>query len=152
MKKKYKIIISWLLVIIWMFVIYYFSNMNGDASSNASNGTVYFIINFIDNLFNLNIDVENVTEILNGPIRKLAHFTVYFILSIFILIALSNHKIKLSKKIIITTLICFIYACTDEIHQLMVADRSGKLLDVLIDTSGCLLNMIIYYFRKRKIS
>lgn len=152
MKKKYKIIISWLLVIIWMFVIYYFSNMNGDASSNASNGTIYFIINFIDNLFNLNIDVENVTEILNGPIRKLAHFTVYFILSIFILIALSNHKIKLSKKIIITTLICFIYACTDEIHQLMVADRSGKFLDVLIDTSGCLLNMIIYYFRKRKIS
>ena len=31
-------------------------------------------------------------------------------------------------------------------------DRSGKFLDVLIDTSGCLLNMIIYYFRKRKIS
>ena len=33
---------------------------------------------------------------------------------------------------------CFIYACTDEFHQLFIAGRSGEFMDVMIDTMGVL--------------
>jgi len=41
------------------------------------------------------------------------------------------------------------YAVTDEIHQLFVPDRSGRILDVGIDTLGVITGVLIYIaFRK----
>lgn len=37
-----------------------------------------------------------------------------------------------------------VYAATDEIHQLFVAGRSGRFSDVLIDSSGALLGVLIF--------
>ena len=45
------------------------------------------------------------------------------------------------------------YACTDEIHQLFVPDRSGQLTDVLIDSIGLTLGLLFFLmmlkFRRR---
>lgn len=38
--------------------------------------------------------------------------------------------------LVFPTLICFIYAVTDEFHQGFVDGRTPKVLDVLIDTAG----------------
>ena len=35
-----------------------------------------------------------------------------------------------------SVVITFVYACSDEIHQLFVADRAGRGTDVLIDMCG----------------
>ena len=48
------------------------------------------------------------------------------------------------------------YAATDEFHQLFVPGRSGQLKDVLIDTAGgalglVLLALILYLKRRRKM-
>ena len=40
---------------------------------------------------------------------------------------------------------CFIYACTDEFHQLFVMGRSCEMRDVLIDTLGSFVGILIYY-------
>ena len=39
--------------------------------------------------------------------------------------------------------ITFAYACSDEIHQLFVADRAGKGTDVLIDMCGAVIALLI---------
>lgn len=44
---------------------------------------------------------------------------------------------------LISTLFCIIYALSDEIHQLFVFGRSGELKDVLIDTIGSFLGIIL---------
>lgn len=44
----------------------------------------------------------------------------------------------------LSILICMLYACSDEIHQLFVSGRSGKVLDVCIDTFGSLMGIFIY--------
>ena len=45
----------------------------------------------------------------------------------------------------------FLYACTDEFHQLFIAGRAGQFRDVCIDSTGALIMiLIIYIINKRK--
>ena len=131
MKKK----ISILLVILWMVFIFVMSSFSSTESSNQSN----FIVNIIVSIFN--IDNVNLVTLI---VRKLAHFGEYFILGVLMSSALNTH----SKNIFIGIALCFIYAITDEIHQLFIPGRSGQILDVCIDTLGSITSIIIFYIFK----
>ena len=51
------------------------------------------------------------------------------------------------KKILFySILFCFIYACSDEIHQLFLDGRTAKVLDVCIDTCGSSLAIISLFY------
>ncbi len=130
------------LLILWMIIIFVLSNDTGTASSNKSDGIASFIsdiISFID------------TDTLIFIIRKLAHFTEYLILGILFLNVLKDYNNIDIKLVIITILFCFSYAISDEVHQLFIQSRSGKFTDVLIDTLGSSIGVIIYYLiLKRK--
>ena len=69
--------------------------------------------------------------------------TCYFILGILAFLLLQQLYGLEPKTIIYTIIFCIIYAITDEIHQLFVPDRSGEILDVIIDTTGAILSLII---------
>ena len=61
------------------------------------------------------------------------------------MISLSIEYISLSKKSILTVIfLVFLYACSDEIHQLFIPGRSGEILDVLIDTLGGITSIVLY--------
>ena len=51
-----------------------------------------------------------------------------------------------SGKFIYSLLICILYACSDEIHQLLVPGRSGEIRDIIIDGSGSSIMILMYYF------
>lgn len=74
----------------------------------------------------------------------------YAILLLFVYYGI--HKtIRYKYALLGSLLISFIYACSDEIHQLFIPGRSGQFTDVLIDTSGALIMLlIIYLWQKRK--
>ena len=38
--------------------------------------------------------------------------------------------------------VTFLYACTDEFHQLFVPGRAGRFTDVLIDTTGGIIMLL----------
>lgn len=128
-------------MIIWMIFIFIMSNTNGNDSSSQSSFFANIILQFI------NIDKETLTFL----IRKLAHMSEYAILALFTYYALI--KIAFNKRIIfqITFLISFLYACSDEFHQLFISGRSGQFTDVLIDSTGCLIMLLfLYLWQKRK--
>lgn len=128
-------------MIIWMIFIFIMSNTNGNDSSSQSNFFANIILQFI------NIDKETLTFL----IRKVAHMSEYAILALFTYYALI--KIAFNKRIIfqITFLISFLYACSDEFHQLFISGRSGQFTDVLIDSTGCLIMLLfLYLWQKRK--
>lgn len=135
MKKYYK----WLFVIIWMVLIFLFSNESGITSTNTSNLIVKKVI-FLEDCFGISF------ETLTFFIRKSAHFILYFILGIFILNATKGIK----NDWLTALLLCLLYACTDEVHQLFVMGRSGELKDVLIDFIGSSLGVYCcyYYFHR----
>lgn len=84
---------------------------------------------------------EQLIEKLNKPLRKCMHASEYFVLSILIFNCLKTFKISGWKTVIIPIGIAFLYACTDEFHQLFVAGRTSQFTDVLIDTSGAILGV-----------
>ena len=131
-----------ILLIIWMFVIFNYSNQNADISSSTSDR---LIIKTIETIKHTKLSEEEKEEILDKftiYIRKGAHLFLYFILAI---LSYSLLYIKYDLKpitIIYTLIFCFIYACTDELHQTFIPGRSGEFKDVLIDSLGSIIFLI----------
>lgn len=95
--KKKTIIASIMLicVILWSFVIFGFSGMNAEESDKASYQTVATIItnnlNFTNKIgathsTSSNEEIVEATKVINPLIRKVAHFTEYFILAMLVII------------------------------------------------------------------
>lgn len=133
---------STVLVAIWMIIIFIMSSFNSVESSNQSN----FIVDIIANIFK----IENI-ELLSFIIRKIAHYTEYLILG-FLTINMLN-KNDISKKYLISILICLIYAISDEIHQFIIPGRACQIKDILIDSIGSITGIYLYkLISKRKKS
>lgn len=140
MNKK-KAIISWILVILLMFIIFYFSHQASFISSGTSSGLTRKLFD----LFGLGEYL--LFDPFHGLIRKIAHFIIYFILGLLVYNALYfTFKKDYIEILLYTILIVMIYAFSDEIHQLFIIGRSGELRDVFIDTSGGSIGGLIYYF------
>ena len=135
MEKKINIIF----LIIWMILIFIMSNYTSTASAHQSG----LIVNVIASIFK----IDNL-NLLSHIIRKLAHFTEYFILGILTIRVIIDYKLNNYYAIII----CILYAISDEIHQIFIPGRSGEVRDVLIDITGTTLGIIIYnlYHKNKK--
>lgn len=142
-KERRNFYIKWLLAIVWMVVIFKFSN-DPATVSDAKSGTV---ITMFDSLgLNLN---SLLGTLANFIVRKTAHFTEFLILYVFLYKALSESFPK--KRVLIMALIfTFLYACSDEFHQTFIPGREGRFRDVLIDTSGGIAAFIYFYFSQPK--
>lgn len=136
-----KITIKIILVIIWMIVIFCFSNQKATESSKLSDG---FIKNTISRV--MHDDSESTIKKFVKPVRKSAHFCVYLILGLLVMNCFNINK----KYILYSVLICLLYSISDEIHQIFVPGRSCEFLDVIIDTFGSFLgSSIIYKIKSR---
>lgn len=124
-----------------MIMIFCFSAQDAIESSKVSDGLLYRILIF------LNINTQSSTlEFLGMLIRKIAHFSVYALLGClsYMLCRIGygiNEKISLVRAVFIS----FLYALTDEIHQIFVPGRTGRIFDVMIDTSGALCGAIFCF-------
>ena len=93
------------------------------------------------------------------PLRKLAHFTEYGILGslfsgLYIPVIGKIRRIcngKSAGLYLKNTLIVFVLAAIDEIHQFFVPGRYSSFWDVMLDTAGCLFFLFfMYLFFDRK--
>lgn len=136
MKRK-RNIINWLLLIIWMGFIFYMSNQPASVSDGQSNKVLFI-------LTTLGLDVNGIFgELANFIVRKCAHFLEYMILAFLLLnVIKAYYKPKISS--ILSVVFAFMYACTDEFHQLFVPGREGAFRDVIIDTCGGIALILLY--------
>ena len=83
-------------------------------------------------------------------LRKIAHVTEYFMLAFFLYRAIGRtfkfQGLHLSFSLIA---VVFMYAASDELHQLFVAGRHGTFRDVLIDQTGALLFLAVFHLALR---
>ena len=155
----WKKISCWLLVLFWLMVIFTFSSMDGRESNDQSKT---FIMEVSQNIVKLGQKMgivketvstdqfENFTYRVNYLIRKLAHGTIYFVLAILVMFALTrNQEMTYNKysctegdKCNISVMICLIYSLMDEFHQTFVPGRTGVLFDCVIDTIGSILGSV----------
>ena len=146
MGKKIIITISWLLVIIWMGVIFFFSHMTGPVSEGRSRNIVKKAITTTAEITDKKPTPEKVTELtetLDYPFRKALHIGEYLILTLLLMNAFYQSNIIDKRIYIFSIIISFLYACTDEYHQLFV-QRTGMFQDVLIDSIGIVIAISLY--------
>lgn len=154
-KRKRRIFISWTVVVLYLALIFYFSSQDGTESHKVSAGLLQYLKvlalvlpEYVQNyLIKYLINGNGNLEFL---LRKVAHFTEYFILSFIFYRAMIVSGSKIKKSIIVTSIFCFLYAVSDEIHQLFVPGRVFAVRDIIIDTSGALLGMAIVGLKNYK--
>ena len=147
MKKK---VIKGLIVVLCMLSIFLFSTDNSRESTSKSNRVILEITNLFHKDLS-NKEKEKIIDMFFVPIRKMAHFGIYLVLGISLISFLREFSIPILKLLLLSIFLAFLYACSDEIHQLFVPGRSGQFSDVLLDTLGASVGIFIYYllFRKR---
>lgn len=140
MKKR----ISLIFVIIWMLFIFILSSYSAPESSNQSG----IIVDTITTVFKVSESSTtfhmNTTDFITFIVRKLAHFSEYLVLGILVCNMINNYR----KKIYIGSIICILYAISDEIHQIFIPGRSCEIRDMVIDIIGALIG--IYIVKKIK--
>ncbi len=94
------------------------------------------------------IKEPSIIETINYIIRKTAHLTEYFILTLLINSLLKEYTLKEKTRLLLSIAICFIYSMTDEIHQSFIQGRTGIFTDCLIDTLGGIIYIAIYKIKK----
>lgn len=146
--KKRIIFIS--LAILWMLVIFLFSNQTGNDSGDLSDKIVHIVIRVIYGNDFASFPLERqeaINNIFRFIIRKLAHFSIFGILATFYYLALASFKVNY-WNFIYSLGLTFIYATIDEWHQSFVGGRTPAMLDVLIDTLGGLAFLIVIFIIK----
>lgn len=126
-----KRIIFLILIILTSLIIFGFSAQDGDKSSSISRKIAIVVMD----IFKPNGSKESIMQA-ERIIRKLAHFSIYTSLGIWIMVWFTTFNINEKKRIIITIILGFLYACSDELHQSFVGGRSASIIDVMIDTLG----------------
>ena len=151
MKAKTKKIITIILIFVWITLVFYFSNQTSDESSDLSGGMTEVLLSFFNMLDEKTLEQQLTIE---TAVRKLAHYSIYTLGGILILLHVNLYNIKISKKVIISWLSGTAYAVTDEIHQLFVLGRSGEIRDVCIDSlgiiTGIVILLVILNYRERR--
>lgn len=107
-----------------MITIFGFSSKNTMKSNSTSKNLIRYSVRVYEKITNREVDEEKVITKSNYPVRKLAHFSIYFLLGIFVYSIFSctkkNHKLLLSMIVCI-----IISALLDETHQLFVYGRTA---------------------------
>ncbi|MDE7106313.1 MAG: VanZ family protein [Anaeroplasmataceae bacterium] len=145
MKNKILRVVPIIIVLAWMGVIFYFSHQNGTSSSKMSNSITKWIVNtFVPNYSNLTrTEQSSILKNTSYVIRKLAHYTEYALLGLFLFVAVyaftDNEKIIFS----VVSILGILYAFSDELHQSFIGGRAPAIKDVLIDSIGLLTILVL---------
>lgn len=132
-------------MLLMMYIIFSFSAQTGDDSSKLSHNVTYKIVSTADELLDLQLSDSQINRCINKIhhyIRKIAHFSEYFLLAATVSLPLYVYGIRGFWLILTAGIICIGFAVLDEMHQLFVQNRSGSYKDVIIDSLGSITGII----------
>lgn len=135
-----------------MVTIFLFSAQSAQDSSKLSGKIVNIVIKIVlphyDEL--PYVRQQEIKEKVTLIVRKVAHFTEFALFGFFLMMHLISYKpyikvfnYKMFIRAVISLIIGVLYAFSDEIHQMFVADRYSSIYDVMIDSSGVLFGIAI---------
>jgi VanZ family protein len=161
---KFLKIIMWGLVLFMACVIFSFSSQPAKQSNSVSKGITRKIVDTLPQTKHKTEEQkQKIVNKINHYVRKLAHFSAFFFLGLFLLCAMMltySNKYSFLKILVFSAIIALLYAISDEIHQMFVPNRGPQVKDVLIDFSGSALSFftvltikkIISLFKKSQVS
>ena len=130
--------------LIWAGLIFIFST-NVFSAGNTGGILADLLRYFFSALSDDNI------QLIHTLIRKLGHFSEYFILAVLILRALrqeTGEKLQ-TPRLALGLGLTALYAVSDEFHQAFVPSRTASIADVLLDIFGGICGTLWFHRRNR---
>ena len=125
-------------------IIFGFSSQNAEESSSISRKITLIVTENSKTIKQkTSLEKQQILSKIETIIRKIAHFSIYTIVGILLMTLVSTYKIKNKKQICISLIIGIIYATSDEIHQMFTPGRGPQITDVMIDSMGVLLGILL---------
>jgi VanZ family protein len=147
MSRKWKVFAAWLLVVLWMALIFRLSAQPANQSEKLSMNVTQKVVETVQMITNT---PDSNMDDLDHIVRKCAHFSAYLVLGLLTLNAFGVSGQRGGKRLLLTMLVCVLYASSDETHQIFVSGRGPKVTDVLIDSTGSLIGLCGYLLLRRK--
>ncbi len=139
-----KKIILWLAVIGMSMVIFGFSSGTGEQSAGLSEKITYSIIEHIEKIVEIDdLQRKNMFQAIHIFVRKGAHFSEFAVLGILSFLLVKSYGFSRKICTLSALLYCLIFAVCDEVHQLFVDGRAGRIIDVCIDFAGSVLGALL---------
>lgn len=129
-----------------MYLITAFSSQTGEVSGNLSYEISYEIVETKNEILNLGLSNDELAfqaDSIHFYVRKAAHMTEYFLLAIAVSFPLYVYRIRGIALILLAGMICVGFAGFDEYHQSFVEGRGPSVRDVLIDSGGVLIGILM---------
>ena len=148
-------------VVAWMTVIFCASAQTGSDSGGMSRSVADGLLSLWSALTGASFEGtarDAVIETLQLPIRKGAHMAEYALLAVLAFAHLLTYERwtsgrgqgppvgaggSLLQPALLAWTFAALYAATDEFHQLFVPARAGLVTDVLVDSTGALLGVLL---------
>ena len=149
--------LSWGLTALIMIILFNLSAQTRAQSASLSGSITKEVIKFfykdIDSL--PKEELASIMSAIHVFIRKAAHFTAYFFMGVFSLIAMHTYNCKRKIKVAVCLAVGLAYAIFDELHQLFVPGRGPGVFDVALDFFGCasgalVVLLVIFHYERRK--
>lgn len=140
-------LITGALLIGWMLLIFWFSAQPATQSQQMSGSVSYRIIESCDEILQLDMtekEMEEWAERIDFPIRKGAHMAEYAVCAVLSACCVIGYLAWGKRTSMLAFGITVCYAMTDEIHQLFVPGRAGRVSDVCIDSLGAALGLLLF--------
>ena len=156
--KKLLRYLSVLPAVIMLIFIFCFSAQDGSSSGSLSYRVCCFLLSFADRIFSLDFpssEFASRAEAMQLFVRKAAHITEYFLLTLCIFLPLrvwiprkagtERGTLFFLRYLLPSLLLTVICAGADEFHQSFVPGRCGTPVDVLVDSVGVILACTILF-------
>jgi VanZ family protein len=132
-KQQEKRILSGIISLLLMGVIFFFSSQPGESSDKTSMG-------LLSMLFGQGLDFA---LFWNALARKVAHVLEFGALAAPVTVFFGTFRLRRRAAFWWPLAVCVLYAISDELHQLFVEGRSCELADILVDSIGVLLAVLV---------
>lgn len=134
-----------LLILANMTAIFFFSSQNGEESGKTSSEVTKVVAEITVKDFESKppVEQEQIVQKIHPPVRKLAHMAEFGSLGALIFLFLLTFRGAILPRWFASLVATFLYACTDELHQMLSDSRGPQFQDVLIDLSGALITCTV---------
>ncbi len=138
-------VVKFIIIVLLMAFIFSLSADTGSQSTKKSDSIIVKSCEVILERKLSEYEKEKYIKKFVKIVRKSAHLFLYFLLGLAIISFIKEFTIISYRSIALTILIVFVYAISDEVHQMFVNGRSGEILDVVIDTIGGIAASFSYW-------
>jgi len=143
MPKFEKLVTYWLPAVLWMILIF-----SASADANSYHHSSSLFVPLLHWLFPWMS--SELIDILHHLVRKCGHLTEFAVLALLLWRAIRQPQTGDTRpwrwdEAGLALAIVFLYAASDEFHQIFVAGRTALVPDVIIDTSGGATGLLLLW-------